>query len=310
MPGAGPDPAQGEPVSMEMHQIRYFLAVCETLNFTRAAERCNVAQPSLTRAVKSLEEELGGPLFRRERQNTHLTALGEMMRPHLAQVLTETEAAKQRAKSFSRLEEATLKLGVMCSIGPARLAQFLRQFQARHPRIDVQLHEANATTIQKELVDGSIDVAIYGLPGALDERLASKLLYRERFVVVFAPGHPFEKLDSIRGVDLAGHKLVRRNHCEIREFVGSQWRERGVHVEIACSSDRDDWVQSMILAGLGFGDMPELSVTMPGLLTRPLIEPEILREVRVVTVRGRPHLPVIGALMSEATGFRWMPKEA
>ena len=74
---------------MEMHQIRYFLAVCETLNFTRAAEACNVSQPSLTRAIKGLEDELGGPLFRRERNNTHLTGLGEMMRPHLTQVMQQ-----------------------------------------------------------------------------------------------------------------------------------------------------------------------------------------------------------------------------
>ena len=85
-----------------MHQIRYFLAVCETLNFTRAAEACHVSQPSLTRAIKGLEDELGGPLFRRERNNTHLTGLGEMMRPHLSQVLIETDAAKERAKSFSK----------------------------------------------------------------------------------------------------------------------------------------------------------------------------------------------------------------
>ena len=292
---------------MEMHQIRYFLAVCETLNFTRAAERCNVAQPSLTRAIKSLEEELGGQLFRRERQNSHLTALGEMMRPHLAQVLAETEAAKQRARSFSRLDEATLKLGVMCSIGPHRLAQFQRQFQARHPRIDVQLHEAGATSIQQELVDGRIDVAIYGLPGDIDERLTSKPLYHEKFVIVFAPGHPFEQLQAVRCRDLDGHKLVRRTHCEMREHVGSQWREQGVNVQIACGSDRDDWVQSMILAGLGFADLPEYTVTMPGLLTRPLIEPEIARDVRVVTVRGRPHIPVVQALVKEATSFRWTP---
>ena len=69
----------GETLAVEMHQIRYFLAVCEALNFTRAAESCNVSQPSLTRAIKGLEDELGGPLFRRERNNTHLTGLGEMM---------------------------------------------------------------------------------------------------------------------------------------------------------------------------------------------------------------------------------------
>jgi DNA-binding MarR family transcriptional regulator len=68
---------------MELHQIRYFLAVAETLNFNRAAERCNVSQPTLTRAIKKLEEELGGPLFRRERKLTHLTDLGRLMRPHL-----------------------------------------------------------------------------------------------------------------------------------------------------------------------------------------------------------------------------------
>src|SRR5260370_42525149 len=90
--------------AVEMHQIRYFLAVCETLNFTRAAGACNVSQPSLTRAIKGLEDELGGPLFRRERNNTHLTSLGEMMRPHLTQVLIEIDAAKERAKSFAKLD--------------------------------------------------------------------------------------------------------------------------------------------------------------------------------------------------------------
>jgi hypothetical protein len=67
--------------AVEMHQIRYFLALCKEFNFTKAAERCNVAQPSLTRAIKLLEEEFGGPLVHRERVNTHLTELGRMVRP-------------------------------------------------------------------------------------------------------------------------------------------------------------------------------------------------------------------------------------
>ena len=78
---------------MEMHQARYFLAVCETLNFTRAAEQCHVAQPSLTKAIKKLEDELGGELFRRERARTHLTDLGRMMKPHLEQVVESAQRA-------------------------------------------------------------------------------------------------------------------------------------------------------------------------------------------------------------------------
>jgi DNA-binding transcriptional LysR family regulator len=88
---------------MELHQIRYFLAVCDLLNFTRAAERCNVSQPSLTRAIKNLEEELGGSLFRRERRLTHMTELGRLMRPHLQQVYTSTIVAKDEAQKFGTL---------------------------------------------------------------------------------------------------------------------------------------------------------------------------------------------------------------
>ena len=106
---------------MEMHQVRYFLAVCDTLNFTRAAKRCHVSQPALTRAIKKLEEELGGPLFRRERTLTHLTDLGRMMKPHLAQSLACARAALVTAQDFRRLEKAPLNLGIM---SPARQRRF------------------------------------------------------------------------------------------------------------------------------------------------------------------------------------------
>jgi DNA-binding transcriptional LysR family regulator len=89
---------------MEMHQVRYFLALCEELNFTRAAERCNVAQPSLTRAIKQLEEELGGALFRRERANTHLSELGRTLKPYLEQVYHRAEDAKRQAHEFLALQ--------------------------------------------------------------------------------------------------------------------------------------------------------------------------------------------------------------
>ena len=88
---------------MEMHQVRYFLAVCETLNFTRAAERCHVAQPSLTRAIQKLEQEFGGPLFRRERNRTHLTDLGRLVQPHMRAVSAAAEAAHTEAEEFGNL---------------------------------------------------------------------------------------------------------------------------------------------------------------------------------------------------------------
>src|SRR5437016_5616679 len=103
--------AQDSP-AMEMHQIRYFLAVARTLNFTRAAEECNVAQPSLTRAIKLLEDELGGELFRRERSHSHLTDLGQRMLPLLQQCYDTAQGVKSLATAIKRGEVATLRLAL------------------------------------------------------------------------------------------------------------------------------------------------------------------------------------------------------
>src|SRR3982750_2296638 len=127
---------------MEMHQVRYFLAVADELNFTRAAERCHVAQLSLTRAIKLLEEELGGPLFHRERANTHLSELGRMVKPYLEQVYGQAQEAKRQAQEFPKLKKTSLKLGVMCTIQPNQLVELVSSLQTRHPGIELELKDA------------------------------------------------------------------------------------------------------------------------------------------------------------------------
>jgi LysR family hydrogen peroxide-inducible transcriptional activator len=110
---------------MEMQHVRYFLALCEEQNFTRAARRCGVAQPSLTRAIKRLEKELGGALFERSRKNSEMTALGRAMRPHFAEIARATAAARREAarhiaerpvKSFRPPEHAVRKTVVAAAV--------------------------------------------------------------------------------------------------------------------------------------------------------------------------------------------------
>src|SRR4051812_26670665 len=124
---------------MEMQQVRYFVSLARTLNFTRAAEQCNVSQPALTRAIQQLEHELGGPLFHRERNNTHLSELGRMMQPYLESVEASTHAAKQAAQAAKKIENITLTLGAMCTIGPQLIAGLIVRFQAEHPDIEVRV---------------------------------------------------------------------------------------------------------------------------------------------------------------------------
>src|SRR5262245_7173355 len=136
---------------MEMSQVRYFLAVADELNFTRAAEKCHVAQPSLTRAIKLLEGELGGPLFYRERANTHLSELGRMVLPHLQQVYDESPAAKQLAQNAVKLKRVSLKLGVMCTIAPTHLTELIGSIQSRYPGIELEVTDASAVELQRRL---------------------------------------------------------------------------------------------------------------------------------------------------------------
>lgn len=295
---------------MEMHQIRYFLAVAEELNFTRAAERCNVTQPALTRAIQKLEEELGGLLFRRERNLTHLTDLGRLMRPHLEEVLKEADAAKSTAQGFLRLKDAPLNLGIMCTIGPLRFVGFLNRFRTDNPGIELTMVEETPARLAELLMEGKLDVAVMAQPGPFDERLVVQRLYRERFVVAFPPGHRFEARNALTVEDIAGESYLSRINCEYRDRLRSLCSERQVDIKVTYRSEREDWIQIMVTAGLGICFLPEFSPTLPGLRCRPLVDPEVAREVSLVTIAGRRYSPAVTTFIRAIRAYRWPEEEA
>jgi LysR family hydrogen peroxide-inducible transcriptional activator len=291
---------------MEMHQMRYFLAVADELNFTRAAEKCNVTQPSLTRAIKLLEDELGGPLFHRERANTHLTDLGRTIRPSLENIVAGSTDVKRLARDFRGLKSATLRLAVMCTVAPNYLIDLLAGIRMDNPGIDLELIDASAREINDLLIKGALDVAIYCLPpDESDDRLNLIPLFKEQMVIVVHPKHPLAQRNAVRAKDLDGQSYLSRINCEFRGYAGEILRGLGVSYQTIYRSERDDWILAMIATGLGFGFMPEGCVTHEGVVARPLIEPEIWREVNLVTVRGRPHSPAVSALTREVQRVKW-----
>ena len=290
---------------MEMHQIRYFLAVCETLNFTRAAENCNVTQPALTRAIQKLEDELGGLLFRRERHLTHLTDLGRLMRPQLEQVWQQTEAAKTTAKSFLTLEDAALNLGVMCTIGPLRGIGFVTDFWRTNQGIEITLREGVPQRLGELLHEGELDLAVLAQWEPFDERFNVQPLYRERFVVAFPAGHRFGAQNGVRMKDVDGESYLLRINCEFKDQLRAIREEQGIEMQHVYRSEREDWIQTMVMAGIGIAFLPEYSVVMPGLQTRPLIEPEVVREVSLVTVAGRRFSPAVATFVRAIKSYGW-----
>jgi LysR family hydrogen peroxide-inducible transcriptional activator len=283
---------------MEMQQIIHFRALCDELNFTRAAARCNVSQPSLTRSIKNLEEEFGGALFHRERSNTHLSELGRIVKPHLDEVFNQAQAAAHQAQSFRELKATPLKLGIMCTIAPTDL-------------VSLEIGDAAAAKIDDDLRNGELEVAIFCKAGEeRDPRFHYLPLFRERFVVAVAEGHALSKLREVRVPDLIGTPYLRRTNCEYGDFARTAFNQQGLFNKIAFSSDRDDWILAMAAAGMGYSFIPERSARQHGVVAKPLVDPEFWREVSLVTVRGRPHSPAVGALVHEAMLGMWSNNRA
>jgi LysR family hydrogen peroxide-inducible transcriptional activator len=296
---------------MELHQVRYFLAVAEELNFSRAAEKCNVSQPALSRAIILLEQEFGGPLFHRERRLTNLSPLGRMARPYLEQIAREADDALRLAKQYAKSDRITLKLGIMTTIAPDQFTELIMAVPRAHAGVDMVLSDANSFELEKRLAAGDIDAAIYALPGKEPEEPMHLLpLFREQMVIVVHPQHRLANQKTVRVKDLNGESYIHRNHCEFAGYADGILREQGVTVAPAYFSDSEDWTQAMIAAGLGFGFMPRHSVNHADVVALPVVEPEFWRVVNLVTLSDRAHSPALGVLIREAMRKLWFGDRA
>ena len=290
---------------MEMHQIRYFLAVADALNFTRAAEQCHVSQPALTRAIQQLEGELGGLLLRRERNLTHLTDFGRLIEPHLRQLDADADAAKSTAKRFLSLQEAEIRLGVMCTVGPARFMGFLAHFRGANPGCEITLVEGVPTRLSVLLLQGELDLAVMAQPEPFSERLEVLPLYRERFCIAFPTGHRLEQQNRVQISDVVGETYLRRINCEYRDYLAERLREQGLATRVGFQSEREDWIQMMVAAGFGICFLPEFSPTIPGVRIQPVSEPEVVRVVSLASMAGRRFSPAVLAFIRAIRAHDW-----
>ena len=290
---------------MEMHQIRYALAVARAGSFTKAAESCNASQPALSKAVKALEVELGSPLFHREGKKVMTSEFGRSMLPHLQRIVDEAEATQMLASNFRLLNKVPIKLGVLCTIGPVRLSRFLASVQEQHPGVELALREGEMVELVEALDAGEIDFAVLSAVDAVTGHLNAERLYEERYVVVLPVEHRLASAHAVALRDLSGEAYVDRLSCEMREMVMDVCAQRDIELYARFRSEREDWVQSMVMANMGFAFMPEYSVTLPGLMQRPLVDPEVTRTVSLAHMPGRPFSPAAAAFAKAARAFHW-----
>src|SRR5215472_7415322 len=225
---------------MEMHQVRYFLAVARTLNFTRAADECNVTQPSLTRAIKQLEAELGGDLFRRERP-TQLTELGQRMHPLLKQCYEAAVGARSLASAFRSGEIGALRIALTNSVDLSLLIPFLNQIKRQFNRLEFKFLRGDAREVAEMLKNGEAELGIAAELDQAWERLDTWPLFTEGFQLVLSRRHRLAEQDDIGLEDLQSEQWLSRNYCEHADRLGAALREHGLDIDHShdISSERD-----------------------------------------------------------------------
>ncbi|MBS0641140.1 MAG: LysR family transcriptional regulator [Acetobacteraceae bacterium] len=274
---------------MELSQIKYFVVLAQTLHFTRAAETCNVSQPALTRAIQKLEQELGGPLFLRERSHTQLTELGQLVRPSLERTLAAARDARSQADAFRRRETSPLRIGLEYSVPTAVLTPVLSALRRQNTEIELTLRQGSQAQLSEQMLAGEIDLSLLVNGPDLPERMHRWDMFSERYVLLCPPEHRFREHERVTVPDLAEECLLLHEDaaCPLRRYVSDLFEQNGVRPRRQHFGSSLEQILEMVHASLGVSLAGErLPATAP-VLRRPIDAEQATRSVVLAVVAGR-----------------------
>lgn len=275
---------------MEMHQLRYMVAVARTGNFSRAAKQCHVSQPSLSQQIQKLEKELGVRLFERHRTRTRLTSAGELFLPRAERVLHELEEARREAEDIHALVQGEVIVGVLPTIAPYFLPPVVAAFGQKYPGVAITMIEETTASLIGMMSRHEIDFALASLP-IPDGQMEVQLLLEEELFLAIPPGHPLERRKSIATADLEQlpFVLMREGHClgdQVMRFCErNQFQPR-----VRSRSAQMETILALVEAGQGVSLIPAMARqhARGAASYRSLKEPRPARAVVAFWHRRRP----------------------
>src|ERR1700730_1083302 len=244
---------------MEMHQLRYFVAVARTGTFSRAASECRVAQPSLSQQIQKLEFDVGERLFERTRRGAILTPAGALFLPHALRILEAAEHGRQEIRDMSGQVRGKILLGALPTIAPYFLPEIVRLFQEKYRGAELILHEEATQQLLRGVDENELDLALIS-DAAPNPRIRIENLFSEELLLCLPVGHALARQRTVVAADLQPEKfiLMREGHClgaQAQRFCQS----KGLRPHISCRSAQIGTVLAMVRAGLGISLIPEMA---------------------------------------------------
>ncbi len=293
---------------MTLTELRYIVVLAQEQNFGRAAERCHVTQPTLSVAVKRLEEELKMPIFERAKTRVYLTPVGEQIVQQAERVLKEASTLKDIASSGKDQLTSPLHIGAIFTIGPYLFPEFIPMLHQQAPDMPLYVEESYTATLRRRICQGELDVIVVALPFT-EADVVTQAIYDEEFVVQVAADHPLAAYDAISPEQLDAHNvlLLGEGHCfrdQVLEACPNLRRgiaEPSGRVRTAAEGSSLETLKHMVASGLGITILPQTAAKAGSssdaiLTTRPFVAPAPMRTVALAWRASFPRLKAIDTL--------------
>jgi len=286
---------------MELHHLRYLVAVAEEGSFTRAAAREHVAQPAVSTAVRQLERELGVELLERGRRGVRPTEAGRAVLAHAQTALAAVAQARQVADDLAGLLRGRVVVGMVVGCTSDVLAQLLADFSRRHPAIDVALIEGTSAALLDDLRDGALDLAWVGRATPPPEGIETAVLYEEEQVAVVAADRAGGERGALPVTDLAGRRLIALPRgTGGRAALDEACARAGVTADVAFEATGPHMVLRLAAQGLGTGLVPESVGAAFGGVRALSLKPPVRSRIELAWRAGGPSSPAGQVLLAVA----------
>ena len=292
---------------MTLTELRYIVTLAQEEHFGRAADRCNVSQPTLSVAVKKLEDELGIALFERSKTRVSPTPLGVRIVAQAQKVLEESSTINDIASSGKDQLISPLKVGAIFTIGPYLFPKFIPELRQLAPKMPMYVEEGYTATLRHRLRKGDLDVIIVALPFTEADVVTQKL-YEEPFLVLLPGSHPLAKQEKIYSKDLSKENvmLLGPGHCfreqilEACPTITDTTADEDNPIRTAVEGSSLETLRHMVASGIGVTILPESAAisrySPDSLVTRPLADTQASRAVALAWRVSFPRHKAIDAL--------------
>lgn len=242
---------------MELRQLEYFITICKTLHFTKAAELLHITQPTLSQQIRNLEEEIGTPLFDRIGKKTALTEAGNILLSHAKQIFHEIDEAKAAVHDLHLVQRGSLKLGTLLTCMNYLLPPAILDFKKSYANIDLQILGLPMTDIISGLLDNELDIGIGFLP-VKHEELDVIPLFTEELSLAAPLSHPFAKRTEIQLSELEQTKLILLpQHYVLRQLIDTYCADAGIMLCPTLEMSTMDALIQMVANEIGVTILPK-----------------------------------------------------